>query len=78
MPYHVKSTGAMGTGTVYYEGGDTWTQVYANRKQYSAKADADAVAATSDTRVMRNTSGTIVSSYTYQPEIYKNSTVITE
>ena len=78
MPYHVKSVGAMGTGDIYYKGGDTWTQTYADRKQYSAKADADAVAATSDTRVLRNTSGTIVSSYTYQPEIYKNSTVITE
>ena len=32
MPYHVKSTGAMGTGTIYYEGGDSWTQTYANRK----------------------------------------------
>ena len=42
MPYHVKSTGAMGTGTIYYEGGDSWTQTYADRKQFSAEADADA------------------------------------
>ena len=42
MPYHVKSTGAMGTGNIYYEGGDTgnkncWTGTYADRKHYSAK-----------------------------------------
>ena len=78
MPYHVKSLGAMGTGTIYYEGGDTWTQTYANRKLYSSKSDADALAATSETRTIKNTSGTIVKSYTYQPDIYKNSTVVTE
>ena len=43
MPYHVKSTGAMGTGTIYYEGGDSWTQTYADRKQFSAQADANAI-----------------------------------
>ena len=47
MPYHVKSTGAMGTGNIYYEGGDTgnkncWTQTYADRKVYSSKSTADA------------------------------------
>ena len=78
MPYHVKSVGAMGTGDIYYKGGDTWTQVYADRKQYSAKSDADALAATSETRTIKNPDGTIVKSYTYQPDIYKNSTVVTE
>ena len=78
MPYHVKSVGKFGTGDVYYKGGDTWTQVYADRKQYSAKSDADSLAATSVTRTIKNTSGTIVSSYTYQPDAYKNSTVVTE
>ena len=78
MPYHVKSVGAMGTGDIYYKGGDTWTQVYADRKQYSAKSDADSLAATSVTRTIKNTSGTICSSYTYQLDIYKNSTVVTE
>ena len=78
MPYHVKSTGALGTGTIYYEDGNTWTQVYADRKQYSAKSDADAVAATTETKTMKTPSGTIVSSYTYQLDIYKNSTVVTE
>ena len=78
MPYHVKSVGAMGTGDIYYKGGDTWTQVYADRKQYSAKSDADALAATSETRTIKNPDGTIVKSYTYPPDIYKNSTVVTE
>ena len=72
MPYHVKSTGAMGTGTIYYEGGDSWTQSYADRKQYSNKSDADARAATTVTRVI----GT--ASMTYTPEIYENATVVTE
>ena len=83
MPYHVKSTGAMGTGNIYYEGGDTgnkncWTGTYADRKQFSNKSDADAIAATQETRTMKPPSGTIVSTYTYELDIYKNSTVVTE
>ncbi len=72
MPYHVKSTGAMGTGTVYYEGGDTWTQTYADRKQFSAQADANAVKNTQVTRTMGP------KSYTYTPDFYANSTVVSE
>ena len=68
MPYHVKSTGAMGTGTIYYEGGDSWTQTYADRKQFSAEADADAVKATTVT----------LNGITYQPKWFSNSTVVTE
>ena len=78
MPFHVKSTGAMGTGDIYYKADGTWTQTYADRKQFSAKSDEDAVAATSETKTIKNTSGTICSSYTYQLDIYKNSTVVTE
>ena len=72
MPYHVKSPGKLNTGDVYYEGGDTWTQVYANRKQFSAQADANAIKNTEVTRTMGGRS------YTYSPDIYKNSTVVTE
>ena len=72
MPYHVKSTGAMGTGTIYYEGGDSWTQTYADRKQFSAQADANAVKNTQVTRTIGP------KNYTYSPDIYKNSTVVTE
>ena len=78
MPYHVKSAGALGTGDIFYKADGTWTQTYADRKQYSAKSGADAVAATSETRTMKTPSGTVVSSYSYQPDIYKNSTVVTE
>ena len=78
MPYHVKSTGAMGTGDIYYKADGTWTQTYADRKQYSAKSDADAIKATRETRTIKNTSGTVCSSYTYQLDVYKNSTVVTE
>ena len=72
MPYHVKSTGAMGTGTIYYEGGDSWTQTYADRKQFSAQADANAVKNTQVTRTLGP------KSHTYTPDIYANSTVVTE
>ncbi len=72
MPYHVKSVGALGTGDIFYKENGTWTQTYADRKQYSSKSDADTVAATQVTRV---TGG---KTYTYQPDVYKNSTVVTE
>ena len=72
MPYHVKSVGPLGTGDIYYKGGDTCTQVYADRKQYSASSDATAVKNTEVTRTMGGRS------YTYSPDIYKNSTVVTE
>ena len=78
MPYHVKSPGKLNTGDVYYKGGDTWTQVYANRKQFANISDANAIKATSETRVIKNTSGVVCSTYTYQLDVYKNSTVITE
>ena len=72
MPYHVKSTGAMGTGTIYYEGGDSWTQTYANRKQFANISDANAVKGTQVTRTLGP------KSHTYTPDIYANSTVVTE
>ena len=52
MPYHVKSPGKLNTGDVYYEGGDSWTQVYANRKQFSSSSDATAIKNTEVTRTM--------------------------
>ena len=72
MPYHVKSVGALGAGDIFYKEGNQWTGTYADRKQYSSKSDADAVAATTVTKV---TGG---KTYTYQPDVYKNSTVVTE
>ena len=78
MPFHIKSVGALGTGDIYYKADDTWTQVYADRKQYSSKSDADSQAATSETRVTKNTSGTVCSTYTYKTREYENATVVTE
>ena len=51
MPYHVKTPKALGTGDVYWKENNTWTDVYADRKQYSTKSAADAVKATTETRV---------------------------
>ena len=72
MPYHVKSTGALGTGTIYYEDGNTWTQVYADRKQFSSSSDATAVKNTEITRTMGGRS------YSYKLDVYKNAPVVTE
>tara|TARA_B100001250_G_scaffold69337_1_gene55658 strand:+ start:1201 stop:1437 length:237 start_codon:yes stop_codon:yes gene_type:complete len=78
MPYHIKSVGAMGTGDIYYKADDTWTQVYANRKQYSAKSDADTQAATTEVATIKKPDGTVVSSYSYKTKVYANATVVTE
>ena len=72
MPYDVISTGALGTGTIYYEDGNTWTQVYADRKQFSSSSDATAVKNTEITRTMGGRS------YSYKLDVYKNATVVTE
>lgn len=69
MPYHIKTPAKLNTGDVYWKGDNTWTNTYADRKQYANKADADTQAATTVT-----TSAGI----TYQPDWWKNSTVVTE
>ena len=78
MPYHIKRPRPFMSGDVYYKGDATWTDVYADRKQYSSKSDADTQAATSQTRVIKNTSGVICSTYTYKSDVYANATVVTE
>tara|TARA_Y100001963_G_scaffold89176_1_gene123193 strand:- start:326 stop:523 length:198 start_codon:yes stop_codon:yes gene_type:complete len=45
MPYHIKKPGIpsnAGIGDIYYTGGSLWDEDYANRKQYTNKATADA------------------------------------
>ena len=42
MPYHVKTPGQL-VGDVYWKGDNTWTETYADRKQFAKKSDADAV-----------------------------------
>ena len=78
MPYHVKTPSKVNVGDVYWKGDNSWTNDYASRKQFSSKSDADAIKATSETRVIKNTSGVVCSTYTYQLDVYKNSTVVTE
>ena len=68
MPYHVKTPKALGTGDVYWKENNTWTDVYADRKQYSTKSAADAVKATTVTK----------NGVTYAPKWFANSTVVTE
>ena len=72
MPYHVKTPKAIGTGDVYWKENNTWTDVYADRKQYSTKSAADAVKATTETRVIGGRT------MTYQPKWFDDSTVVTE
>ena len=68
MPYHVKTPGKLEVGDVYWKENNSWTDTYADRKQYANKADADAVKATTAT----------INCITYQPDWFKNSTVVTE
>ena len=68
MPYHVKTPGKLTAGDVYWKEGNSWTDVYADRKQYSTKSAADAVKATTVT----------INGITYQPDWFKNATVVTE
>tara|TARA_B100001250_G_scaffold378400_1_gene368201 strand:- start:579 stop:785 length:207 start_codon:yes stop_codon:yes gene_type:complete len=68
MPYHVKTPGKLEVGDVYWKENNSWTDVYADRKQYANKSDADAVKATTFT----------INGITYQPDWFKNSTVVTE
>ena len=68
MPYHVKTPGKLNVGDVYWKGDNTWTETYADRKQFSAKSGADAVKATTVT----------LNGITYQPKWFANATVVTE
>ena len=68
MPYHVKTPKAIGTGDVYWKENNTWTETYADRKQYANISDANAVQATTVTS----------NGITYAPKWFANSTVVTE
>jgi len=67
MPYHVKTPGQL-VGDVYWKGDNTWTETYADRKQFANISDANAVKATTVTK----------NGITYSPKWYANSTVVTE
>ena len=72
MPYHIKTTGKLEVGDVYWKGDNLWTETYADRKQYANKSDADAQAATTETRVIGGRT------MTYTPTWWANATVVTE
>ena len=43
MAYHIKKQSVLlNSKTVYYKGNSSWSDVYADRKTYSAEADANA------------------------------------
>ena len=68
MPYHVKTPGQLEVGDVYWKGENTWTETYADRKQFANISDANAVKATTVTS----------NGVTYAPKWFANSTVVTE
>ena len=68
MPYHVKTQGQLNVGDVYWKGDNTWTDTYADRKQFANISDANAVKATTVTS----------NGITYAPKWFANSTVVTE
>ena len=68
MPYHVKTPGQLEVGDVYWKGDNSWTETYADRKQFANISDANAVKATT---VPQN-------GVTYSPKWFANSTVVTE
>ena len=49
MAYHIKKLSVLSNSkTVYYKGDSSWSDVYADRKTYSAEADANAEIANPD------------------------------
>ena len=68
MPYHVKTPGQLEVGDVYWKGDNTWTNTFADRKQFANISDANAVKATTVTQ----------NGITYQPKWFSNSTVVNE
>ena len=74
MPYHIKKGSVLGSavptdGTEYYAGDNVWSNDYSKRKIYSNQADADA---------QKNTTVTTDQGITYQPQWWKNATVVSE
>ena len=77
MPYHIQKESILGSavptgGTEYYAGENSWTNEYDKRMIFENEADANAQKATTVTRTIGD------KSYTYQPDWWKNSTVVEE
>ena len=74
MPYHIKKTSILGSavpdgGVEYYTGENAWSNEYDKRKIYSTEAAANA---------QKNTTITTSLGITYQPQWWKNATVVSE
>jgi hypothetical protein len=77
MPWHIKKSSILGNaiptdGTEYYVGDNHWTNEYDNRKVYSNEADAISQKNTTETRTLGD------KTITYQPQWWKNATVVSE
>ena len=59
-------------GTEYYAGDNHWTNEYDKRKVYSNEADATAQKNTTETKILGD------KTITYQPQWWKNATVVSE
>ena len=68
MPFHIKKTSIVSGKDVYYKGGDTWTETYADRKQYSTKSPAT---------TKKNATVTF-NGVSYVPKAFADSTIVTE
>ena len=74
MPYHIKKTSILGSavpdgGVEYYTGENAWSNEYDKRKIYSTESAANA---------QKNTTITTDQGITYQPDWWKNATVVSE
>ena len=71
MPFHIKKAGIpanAGIGDVYFKGSSTWTETYADRKQYSTKSPAT---------TKKNATVTF-NGVSYVPKAFADSTIVTE
>ena len=77
MPWHIKKSSILGNaiptdGTEYYVGDNHWTNEYDKRKVYSNEADATNQKNTTLTKTLGD------KTITYQPQWWKNATVVSE
>ena len=77
MPWHIKKTSILGNaiptdGTEYYAGDNHWTNEYDKRKVYSNETDATTQKNTTLTKTLGD------KTITYQPQWWKNATVVSE